>query len=323
MEEFYFSFVSEKFQEEEESDEPKKPFAFLSELTDEQLVALLASETPRVIAITLAQLEGDKRMLVLNRIGEEEKGQVLLSIGNLEDVPLEAVVQIANKLQKKSKQLPKTVAFSRGGGKDLADLLGEMNPQEEETSSSISLAMIAIIILISILILMAIIAFMWQRSTSRRVAEIIAEQEAEQSEETPPLTVEEQSQMFASRRSNDFESIAGMSSSEIQRTSSIESSEVLDDLFSEEVEQNIPEEQTESVQRDDVKTSSSRPSTLGIEIPNMSKSPPVEEPIKELAKTIRTNCSSCNESFEVDLPSGVNSGKTACPHCGSIEFVQR
>ena len=132
MEEFYFSFVSEKFQQEEESDEPKKPFAFLSELTDEQLVALLASETPRVIAITLAQLEGDKRMLVLNRIGEEEKGQVLLSIGNLEDEPLEAVVQIANKLQKKSKQLPKTVAFSRGGGKDLADLLGEMNPEEEE-----------------------------------------------------------------------------------------------------------------------------------------------------------------------------------------------
>ena len=132
MEEFYFSFVSEKFQQDEESDEPKKPFSFLSELTDEQLVSLLSSETPRVIAITLAQLESDKRMLVLNRISEEEKGQVLLSIGNLDDVPLEAVVQIANKLQKKSKQLPKTVAFSRGGGKDLADLLGEMDAKEEE-----------------------------------------------------------------------------------------------------------------------------------------------------------------------------------------------
>jgi flagellar motor switch protein FliG len=132
MEEFYFSFVSEKFQQDEESDEPKKPFSFLSDLTDEQLVALLSSETPRVIAITLAQLESDKRMLVLNRISEEEKGQVLLSIGNLDDVPLEAIVQIANKLQKKSKQLPKTVAFSRGGGKDLADLLGEMDAAEEE-----------------------------------------------------------------------------------------------------------------------------------------------------------------------------------------------
>ena len=132
MEEFYFSFVSEKFQEEEESDEPKKPFAFLDDLTDEQLIALLITETPRVIAITLAQLSGDKRMLVLNRISEEEKGQVLLNIGNLDDVPLEAVVQIANKLQKKSRQLPKTVAFSRGGGKDLADLLGEMEAEDEQ-----------------------------------------------------------------------------------------------------------------------------------------------------------------------------------------------
>ena len=132
MEEFYFSFVSEKFQEEEESDEPKKPFAFLDDLTNEQLIALLITETPRVIAITLAQLSSDKRMLVLNRISEEEKGQVLLNIGNLDDVPLEAVVQIANKLQKKARQLPKTVAFSRGGGKDLADLLGEMEAEDEQ-----------------------------------------------------------------------------------------------------------------------------------------------------------------------------------------------
>ena len=131
MEEFYFSFVSEKFQEEE-SDEPKKPFAFLDDLTNEQLIALLITETPRVIAITLAQLSSDKRMLVLNRISEEEKGQVLLNIGNLDDVPLEAVVQIANKLQKKARQLPKTVAFSRGGGKDLADLLGEMEAEDEQ-----------------------------------------------------------------------------------------------------------------------------------------------------------------------------------------------
>ena len=130
MEEFYFSFVSEKFIQEE-NDEPKKPFEFLKELTDEQLIALVASEDARVTAITLAQLEGEKRTAVLNRLDEAEKREVLLSIGNLNDVPLEAVVQIANKLNKKSKQLPKTVDFSRGGGKDLADLLGEM-PAEDE-----------------------------------------------------------------------------------------------------------------------------------------------------------------------------------------------
>ncbi|GIS47579.1 MAG: hypothetical protein Ct9H90mP20_2490 [Candidatus Neomarinimicrobiota bacterium] len=40
MEEFYFSFVSEKFIQEEK-DEPKKTFEFLKELTDEQLIALV------------------------------------------------------------------------------------------------------------------------------------------------------------------------------------------------------------------------------------------------------------------------------------------
>jgi len=132
MEEFYFAFVSEKFQENDESDEPKKPFAFLEDLTDEQVIAMLTTETPRVIAISIAQLPGEKRMKVLSRIDEEVKGRVLLNIGNLNDIPLEAVVQIATRLQKKAKQLPKTVAFSRGGGKDLADILGSMDPEEEE-----------------------------------------------------------------------------------------------------------------------------------------------------------------------------------------------
>ena len=132
MEEFYFAFVSEKFQENDESDEPKKPFAFLEDLTDEQVIAMLTTETPRVIAISIAQLPGEKRMKVLSRIDEEVKGQVLLNIGNLNDIPLEAVVQIANRLQKKAKQLPKTVAFSRGGGKALADILGSMDTEEGE-----------------------------------------------------------------------------------------------------------------------------------------------------------------------------------------------
>lgn len=131
MEEFYFSFVSEKFQEEE-SDEPKKPFEFFTNLTDEQIVALLIPEDTRVIAIAVAQLPGEKRVLVLDRLGAEKKGKVLLQIGELKDIPLEAIVQIANKLKKKSQVLPKTVKFSRGGGKQIADILGEMNPEEEK-----------------------------------------------------------------------------------------------------------------------------------------------------------------------------------------------
>lgn len=129
IEEFYFSFISEKFNET--GDEPKKPFAFIEYLTDEQAVALLVAEQPRVIAIAMAQLPQERRMLVLGRLDAETKGRVLIEIGDLTDVPLEAVVDVAHDLEDKSHFLPRTINFSRGGGKDIAAILADMDPEEE------------------------------------------------------------------------------------------------------------------------------------------------------------------------------------------------
>jgi flagellar motor switch protein FliG len=131
MEDFYFNFVSEKF-EEDDSDEPQKPFEFLSEITDEQLVALLSTEAPRVIAIILAQVPNERKSAVMARLEGDIRNAVLRNMGNLQDVPLQAIVNIATRLKKNSQVLPKTVEFSRGGGKEVADLLGEMSPDEEK-----------------------------------------------------------------------------------------------------------------------------------------------------------------------------------------------
>ena len=60
MEEFYFGFLSEQFSDENDNDEdegPIKPFEFLTEMTDEQLIALLANEDVPVVGIALAQLD--------------------------------------------------------------------------------------------------------------------------------------------------------------------------------------------------------------------------------------------------------------------------
>ena len=65
MEEFYFGFLSER--DETKDDGPIQPFDFLSELNDEQLIALLDKEEPPVIAMILAQLDPDKKMLILNK----------------------------------------------------------------------------------------------------------------------------------------------------------------------------------------------------------------------------------------------------------------
>ena len=130
MEEFYFSFVSEKFHEEE-TDEPKKPFSFLEELNDEQLIALIKPESDSVAAIASAQIGGERRNKILNNLSPESKSNIIMEMGNLNDIPLEAMVNVANDLHKKSKFLPKTVAFSRGGGKEVAEILSGLSPEEE------------------------------------------------------------------------------------------------------------------------------------------------------------------------------------------------
>jgi flagellar motor switch protein FliG len=132
IEQFYYSFVSEKFQAEEGGeDEPKKPFEFLDDLTDEQLISMVLPEDTKVKAIVMAQVSAEKRKKVLDRLSPEEKGRVLIEMGTLNEVPLEAIVSVASDLQEKSHFLPKTVDFSRGGGKEVAEILGEMEPDDE------------------------------------------------------------------------------------------------------------------------------------------------------------------------------------------------
>jgi len=132
MEEFYFGFLSEQFQDESKEEGPIHPFEFLTELQDEQLLALLSKEDPPVIAMVLAQLEPEKRMLILDRVDPTEKGQILIELGSLEDIPLEGIIEVAARLREKSTYLPRTTNFSRGGGKEIAQIIGGMDSAEEE-----------------------------------------------------------------------------------------------------------------------------------------------------------------------------------------------
>jgi flagellar motor switch protein FliG len=101
-------------------------------MTDEQLIALLANEDVPVVGIALAQLGPEKRMIILERMKPEQKGKVLIELGSLQEIPLEAIVEVAGKLKEKASYLPKPVEFSRGGAKEIADLIGEMDADEGE-----------------------------------------------------------------------------------------------------------------------------------------------------------------------------------------------
>ena len=132
MEEFYFGFLSEQSDDDKTDNGPIQPFEFLADLNDEQLIALLDKEETPVIAMILAQLDPEKKMLILNRLEPTLKGQVLIELGSLDDIPLEGIIEVGARLREKSTYLPRTAEFSRGGAKEIADMLGDMASNEQE-----------------------------------------------------------------------------------------------------------------------------------------------------------------------------------------------
>ncbi len=130
LEEFYFSFVSEKFTPATE--ETKKPFEFLTKLTNEQVIYLIATETPRIMALAIAQLPTERQVAVLQALDPTIQPRVVTEIGQLGDIPLEGVVSIANELKEKSAFIPRASEFNRGGGENLAGILSQMRPKDEK-----------------------------------------------------------------------------------------------------------------------------------------------------------------------------------------------
>ena len=127
MEEYYFKMMSEKYRDKEEADDL---FGFLRGLDEEQLYCLLAKEEIRMTALALDQLPQESRMSVLNKMDSARKNKVVLEIGNLKDIPLEAIISMARELEEKVSFIPGPKEFTRGGGESVATILGEMSEDE-------------------------------------------------------------------------------------------------------------------------------------------------------------------------------------------------
>ncbi|MBS1271009.1 MAG: Flagellar motor switch protein FliG [Candidatus Marinimicrobia bacterium] len=129
LEEFYFGFIADKVQPEEGE---KRPFRFLSDLNDDQIVYLLQNETARVRAIAVAQLDIERQVSILQRFESDEQADILMEMGKIEDVPYEGVVNIAANLHEKAKLMPSKAEYDSGGAKGLADVLTQMDARTEK-----------------------------------------------------------------------------------------------------------------------------------------------------------------------------------------------
>ncbi len=124
LEEFYFSFRTEKFKESE--GEMRKPFAFLDKLSDEQVAYLILAEPPAIIGLVLAQLESERQLRIYERLDPDQRIEALMELGDTDAMNLEAVATVAGDLREKARYLPQASEFERGGGEKLAGMLGRM-----------------------------------------------------------------------------------------------------------------------------------------------------------------------------------------------------
>ena len=132
VEEFYFKLLSN--QNKHTISEPSDAlFDFLNKLDNEQLYYLLINESSRVIALGIDQVSDDKKQSFFNRLEDPvQKNEIIMEIGNLDNIPLEAVVTIAKDLQQKVAFLPAPKKFSRGGGESMAKILSQMDADEAQ-----------------------------------------------------------------------------------------------------------------------------------------------------------------------------------------------
>lgn len=132
LEEFYFKLLSNQ-NKNPEHDSSEALFEFLNKLNNEQFFYLLANESSRVIALAVDQVSDKKKQDFFSRLDDPlQKNEVIMEIGNLDNIPLEAVVTIANDLKQKVAFLPAPKEFSRGGGESMAKILSQMDADEAQ-----------------------------------------------------------------------------------------------------------------------------------------------------------------------------------------------
>ena len=62
---------------------------------------MISTESSRVIALTLDQLSDERKFTILNRFNSSAKHSIIIEFADLNDIPLEAVVNTAHELKKK------------------------------------------------------------------------------------------------------------------------------------------------------------------------------------------------------------------------------
>ena len=128
IDEYSFMLLQDRYRKSKPDSD--KLFQFLEDLSSEEIFYLLSNEPAPKAALAIDQVDDEKRSEFIERLSPAQKNDIILELGNLAEIPLEVVVNVAKDLEKKAAHIPQSKEFSRGGGKRMADILNKMNEEE-------------------------------------------------------------------------------------------------------------------------------------------------------------------------------------------------
>ena len=139
-------------------------------------------------------------------------------------------------------------------------------------------------------------------AVKRKMSEITVEDEQEEVEEKEEISQQPQRQigMWESRPNSPFQSAY---QKEVQNEVEIDISDLIDVNPESEPKMNPLEDE------------------LASEIAYLEVEERVQTTEADSSRNVRKDCSSCSKAFELELPEGIDTAYTICPHCGSEELV--
>ena len=108
------------------------PFSFMDELSTSQIGFLVKDEPAKIKAFIFGRLESDEAAELLRDLSKDERTQVALELGRLQELPLELVEKIGYNLAEKARHVPDDGTVGVDGIKFIADVLGDLDNTTRE-----------------------------------------------------------------------------------------------------------------------------------------------------------------------------------------------
>lgn len=122
---------------EDRDDSDHDMFNFINQLTDEQILHLFKDESDDMIAIALAQLDGDRAADILQLLDEKRRTSILVKMGNIDDLSIDAYKEVANHFSEKALKIINMKYVAADGVQSILQLIDTLpvNQQEEYVQS--------------------------------------------------------------------------------------------------------------------------------------------------------------------------------------------